>query len=89
MTSHHHTTHRRTRERHVHTRDGAPVPGELLYRVGPPEEVIVGRLDGAVMPTPHVTVTYNVPRWPPSSIASSAGGAIPVSSPALRKEDLD
>jgi glycine amidinotransferase len=27
----------------------------------PLEEVIVGRLDGAVIPTPHVTVTYNVP----------------------------
>ena len=89
MTSHLPHDPQATRERHVHTRDGAPVPGELLYRVGLLEEVIVGHLDGAVMPTPHVTVTYNVPPMAAKLYRLVGGRRYPRILTSAAQEDLD
>jgi len=41
---------------------GPSFSGELTQRVGTPlEEVIVGRLEGAVIPSDHPVVTCNIP----------------------------
>ena len=38
-----------------------PCPVNSHNEWDPLEEVIVGRLEGAVIPSPHITVTRNVP----------------------------
>jgi glycine amidinotransferase len=55
----------------------------------PLEEVIVGRLDGAVMPTPHVTVTYNVPPMAAKLYRLVGGRRYPRILTSAAQEDLD
>ena len=43
-------------------RDALSCPVSSYNEWDPLEEVVVGRLDGAVIPPPHITVTRNVPR---------------------------
>src|SRR5262249_57116168 len=43
-------------------RETAASPVTSWNEWDPPEEVIVGRLEGATIPSSHVVVTYDVPR---------------------------
>nr|WP_262562335.1 hypothetical protein [Acaryochloris sp. CCMEE 5410] len=42
-----------------------PCPVNSYNEWDPLEEVIVGHLEGAIIPPYHVTVTYNIPPVPP------------------------
>src|SRR6516164_9443036 len=77
----------------------APLPHELMLAKpqtvnswnewDPLEEVIVGRLDGAVIPPYHVTVTYNIPSFTARLHRLVAGRRYPRWMIKLAQKELD
>ena len=77
----------------------APLPHELMLAKpqtvnswnewDPLEEVIVGRLDGAVIPPYHVTVTYNIPSFTAKLHRLVAGRRYPRWMIKLAQKELD
>ncbi|MEU8849769.1 hypothetical protein AB0C70_26855 [Streptomyces sp. NPDC048564] len=53
------------------------MPGQFTHEWDPLEEILVGRLDGAVFPSRHSVVTCNVPSWAGRLLALAAGFRYP------------
>lgn len=70
-------------ERAVSTTINEMVPGTAIGPVSsfnewdPLEEVIVGRLEGATIPSNHITVTFNIPRAAQPFFRFAAGWRFP------------
>jgi hypothetical protein len=58
--------------------DPGPSPVSSYTEWDPLEEVIVGCLDGATIPSNHITVTYNLPRSVMALYRLAAGWRYPV-----------
>jgi glycine amidinotransferase len=69
--------------------DTEPVPVCSYTEWDPLEEVIVGRLDGATIPSNHITVTYNLPRSVMALYRLAAGWRYPAWMKRLAEKELD
>jgi glycine amidinotransferase len=69
--------------------DTRPVPVCSYTEWDPLEEVIVGRLDGATIPSNHITVTYNLPRSIMALYRLAAGWRYPAWMKRLAEKELD
>lgn len=56
---------------------GPPSPVNSHNEWDPLEEVIVGRLEGATIPSNHIAVNFNVPRWQRPLLALAGGHHYP------------
>jgi glycine amidinotransferase len=66
-----------------------PAPVCSYTEWDPLEEVIVGRLDGATIPSNHITVTYNLPRSVMALYRLAAGWRYPAWMKRLAEKELD
>src|SRR3954454_16862858 len=64
-------------------------PGLGWNEWDPLEEVIVGRLEGATIPSNHVTVTFNLPRAAQPFYRFAAGFKYPRGMKKLAQKELD
>jgi glycine amidinotransferase len=69
--------------------DPGPSPVSSYTEWDPLEEVIVGCLDGATIPSNHITVTYNLPRSVMALYRLAAGWRYPVWMRRLAEKELD
>jgi glycine amidinotransferase len=69
--------------------DPRPSPVSSYTEWDPLEEVIVGSLDGATIPSNHITVTYNLPRSVMALYRLAAGWRYPAWMRRLAEKELD
>jgi glycine amidinotransferase len=69
--------------------DPRPSPVSSYTEWDPLEEVIVGCLDGATIPSNHITVTYNLPRSVMALYRLAAGWRYPAWMRRLAEKELD
>jgi glycine amidinotransferase len=69
--------------------DPGPSPVSSYTEWDPLEEVIVGCLDGATIPSNHITVTYNLPRSVMALYRLAAGWRYPAWMRRLAEKELD
>lgn len=67
----------------------APCPVNSYNEWDPLEEVIVGRLEGATIPSNHLTVTFNIPRAAQPFFRFAAGWRFPSFMKKLAQKELD